>query len=80
MTSKGVFMQLMVWAFIASLAAAANAAPAANPQAAAAALGVSERYVRRLASQGRVQGAKKIGRDWLIPSPPVVLRMAGKAR
>jgi excisionase family DNA binding protein len=49
-------------------------------QAAAAALGVSERYVRRLASQGRVQGAKKIGRDWLIPSPPVVLRMAGKAR
>jgi excisionase family DNA binding protein len=41
-------------------------------QAAAQVLGVSERHVRRLAQVGRVQGAKKIGRDWLIPSPPVV--------
>jgi excisionase family DNA binding protein len=44
-----------------------------SAQAAAVTLGVSERYVRRLARQGRVQGAQKIGRDWLIPSPPVVL-------
>jgi excisionase family DNA binding protein len=43
-------------------------------QAAAKALHVSERHVRRLAQAGRVQGAKKIGRDWLIPSPPKVLR------
>ena len=43
-------------------------------QAAAKALGVSERHMRRLAAKGRIRGAKKIGRDWLIPGPPKVLR------
>jgi excisionase family DNA binding protein len=42
-------------------------------QGAAGALGVSERYVWKLARLGRMKGAQKIGRDWLIPSPPVVL-------
>jgi hypothetical protein len=40
---------------------------------AAAQLGVSERRLRILCAAGRVQGAQKIGRDWLIPSPPVVI-------
>jgi excisionase family DNA binding protein len=42
-------------------------------QAAAAALGVSARHVRRLARKGRLRGAQKPGRDWLIPSPVIVL-------
>ena len=32
-------------------------------------LGVSERRVRRLASEGRVRGATKTGSVWLIPTP-----------
>jgi excisionase family DNA binding protein len=30
-------------------------------------LGVNQAYVRRVLQQGRVSGAVKIGRDWLIP-------------
>jgi excisionase family DNA binding protein len=30
-------------------------------------LGVNQQYVRRVLQQGRVSGAVKIGRDWLIP-------------
>ena len=40
---------------------------------AAAALGVSKQWLRRLARSGRVRGARKVGRDWVIPSPPMVL-------
>ena len=36
---------------------------------AAAELGVSERRVRQLAREGRVNGAVKHGNEWLIPSP-----------
>ncbi len=32
-------------------------------------LGVSERRVRKLARDGRVQGATKTGAEWLIPTP-----------
>ena len=32
-------------------------------------LGVTEARVRQLAAQGRIEGAHKIGRDWIIPSP-----------
>lgn len=32
-------------------------------------LGVSERRIRQLASEGRVRGAVKHGNEWLIPSP-----------
>ena len=32
-------------------------------------LGVSERRVRKLASDGRVRGAVKAGTEWLIPTP-----------
>jgi hypothetical protein len=46
---------------------------------AAGVLGVSERRLRILCTAGRVQGATKVGRDWLIPSPPVV-RAAPKRR
>ena len=36
---------------------------------AAARLGVSERRIRKLASDGRVRGATKSGAEWLIPTP-----------
>jgi hypothetical protein len=44
-----------------------------STQDAAAALGVSKQRLRELARQGRVLGATKVERDWVIPSPPVVL-------
>ena len=40
---------------------------------AAAELGVSERRVRQLAGEGRVCGAVKHGKEWLIPSPVEVI-------
>jgi hypothetical protein len=42
-------------------------------EAAADQLGVTARRLRLLCLKGRVQGARKIGRDWLIPSPPMVM-------
>ena len=36
---------------------------------AAVRLGVSERRVRKLARDGRLQGAVKAGAEWLIPTP-----------
>lgn len=36
-------------------------------------LGVSERRVRALCAEGRVVGARRIGRDWVIPRPIRVL-------
>ncbi len=36
---------------------------------AAVRLGVSERRVRKLARDGRVRGATKVGSEWLIPTP-----------
>lgn len=36
---------------------------------AATELGVSAQRVRRLAARGRIVGAVKCGRDWLIPAP-----------
>lgn len=35
----------------------------------AAALGVSTGRVRQLLGQGRIYGARKLGRDWMIPAP-----------
>ena len=32
-------------------------------------LGISERRVRQLARDGRIQGATKAGSEWLIPTP-----------
>ena len=40
---------------------------------AAISLGVSERRVRQLASEGRVRGATKNGAEWLIPTPVEVV-------
>ena len=40
---------------------------------AATRLGVSERRVRKLARDGRVQGAIKAGAEWLIPTPVKVI-------
>ncbi|MGH8519848.1 MAG: helix-turn-helix domain-containing protein [Gammaproteobacteria bacterium] len=39
-------------------------------------LGVSVAWIRRLCAEGRIKGASKIGRDWVIPAgaavaPPV---------
>ena len=36
-------------------------------------LGVTEARVRQLAAQGRIEGAHKIGRDWIIPRPVEVM-------
>jgi len=32
-------------------------------------LGVTASYVRRLCRDGRIAGARRIGRDWCIPLP-----------
>ena len=40
---------------------------------AAARLGISDRRVRKLASDGRVRGAVKIWQEWLIPTPVEVM-------
>lgn len=32
-------------------------------------LGVSESRVRQLLSKNRIEGARRIGRDWIIPTP-----------
>lgn len=34
---------------------------------------LSAQTIRRMCARGQIQGARKIGRDWLIPSPPVRL-------
>lgn len=36
-------------------------------------LGVSGARVRKLLAEGRVRGARKIGRDWVVPTPVQVL-------
>lgn len=36
-------------------------------------LGVTPRRVRTLCRAGRIVGARKIGRDWIIPNPPSVV-------
>jgi hypothetical protein len=43
---------------------------------------VSGAHIRQLCVSGRIQGAQRLGRDWLIPDPPVVLppRRIKKAR
>ena len=53
------------------LTSEAPAADVANVtvREAAIRLGVSERRVRKLARDGRVQGATKTGTEWLIPTP-----------
>ena len=40
---------------------------------AAEALGLSRVWILRLCQQGRVKGARKLGRAWMIPAPPVLL-------
>lgn len=40
---------------------------------AATRLGISDRRVRKLARDGRVKGAVKIGQEWLIPTPVEVV-------
>ncbi len=40
---------------------------------AAVRLGVSERRVRKLAQDGRMRGATKVGAEWLIPTPVEVV-------
>lgn len=39
-------------------------------------LGVSGARVRKLLSQGRIRGARKIGRDWVVPTPVQVMPAA----
>ena len=40
---------------------------------AAAILGVSGAWVRKLCIDKRVKGAKKVGSTWMMPDPPVVV-------
>jgi len=40
-----------------------------NSDQAAQELGVTQRRVLQFCTEGRVKGARKIGRDWIIPSP-----------
>ena len=39
-------------------------------------LGVSGARVRKLLSEGRIRGARKIGRDWVVPTPVQVVPAA----
>jgi len=43
--------------------------PAVPVRVAAERLGVSERRVRQLLAEGRFEGARLVGRDWIIPQP-----------
>lgn len=43
-------------------------------------LGVSAERVRQLCKAGRVMGAERVGRDWVIPWPPVVLDVSPSNR
>lgn len=42
-------------------------------------LNIKERRIRALCSQGRIDGAEKKGRDWMMPDDPVV-SAAGRIR
>lgn len=43
-----------------------------NVREAASALGVSISRITVLCREGRIQGAQKVGRDWVIPPEPKV--------
>jgi len=43
-------------------------------------LGVTLKYVRDLLYEGKLPGAKKVGRQWLIPSSAVEARVASRAQ
>lgn len=47
---------------------------------AAAILGVSDRRVRALCKQGRIQGAVMVGKAWVLPDVPVVLPVTRRKR
>ena len=51
----------------------------ATAERAAEERGVSPRRMRQLLQQGRIQGAVRIGRQWCIPLPGVVLPPEAKA-
>jgi len=44
-----------------------------STQQAADKLGVNCSRVRALLAQGRIAGAQKVGRNWIIPDPPRIL-------
>lgn len=50
-----------------------------NTKTAAEKFGITPRRVRVLCEQGRIRGAKKIGRDWTIPDNPVITEPKRKA-
>ena len=39
-------------------------------------LGISGARVRKLLSEGRIRGARKVGRDWVVPAPIEVVPAA----
>jgi excisionase family DNA binding protein len=41
-----------------------------STQQAAKALGVTVAYIRRMAGQGRIPGAQRIGKVWVFPDQP----------
>jgi excisionase family DNA binding protein len=36
-------------------------------------LKVNQSYIRRMAQEGRIPGAIKIGRDWIFPDKPKIV-------
>ena len=47
-----------------------------NGQQAAKRLGISKARVCLLCKNGRIEGAVKVGKEWAIPDPPVILPAA----
>lgn len=43
-------------------------------------LNLSDRRIRVLCTQGRIQGAQKIGRDWLLPDEITITPVQRKRR
>jgi excisionase family DNA binding protein len=45
-------------------------------QQAAEQLGLTDSRIRQLLLAGRIRGARKVGRDWVLPNNPVIARPA----
>jgi excisionase family DNA binding protein len=48
-----------------------------STQQAAQLLGVTVAYIRRIAGQGRIPGAQRIGKVWVFPNNPKIVQKRG---
>jgi excisionase family DNA binding protein len=48
-----------------------------STQQAAQLLGVTVAYIRRMAGQGRIPGAQRIGKVWVFPNNPKIVQKRG---